>query len=208
VKRPDPKLEERARQDVEQIERDLAEFSPRLASREYNLTPAKRGERQCGGCTMCCKLLAVVELEKPAGKWCQHCSKGVGCQVYHVRPETCQQFDCLWLIGAAPDQCRPDKSKCVLSTTGEGQLQVHVDPGTPDAWREGRMGEFIRAALTHPAAEHVLIAIGNRRIALRAPDGEVVKEWYGTTGLEAEQVLLPARERPAEPFILPGNTSP
>jgi hypothetical protein len=129
----------------------------------------------------------------------------VGCKVYHVRPQTCQDFSCLWLLGTAPDQCRPDRSKCVLTTTAEGQLQVWVDPGTPDAWREGRLGEFIRAALTHPACEHILILIGRKRMALRAPDGVVIKEWYGELENQQEQVLLQGRERPAESPII---TSP
>jgi hypothetical protein len=38
--------------------------------------------RSCGSCTLCCKLMPVLlddGEDKPAGEWCKHCTKGVGC---------------------------------------------------------------------------------------------------------------------------------
>ena len=45
--------------------------------------------RQCGDCSMCCKVLPITrttELQKPAGAWCKHCrpSKG-GCGIYETQ---------------------------------------------------------------------------------------------------------------------------
>jgi len=40
--------------------------------------------RQCGGCTLCCKLLPVPPLEKLAGQRCQHQRHGKGCAVYET----------------------------------------------------------------------------------------------------------------------------
>jgi hypothetical protein len=34
------------------------------------------GGRACGTCTLCCKVVAVPELEKAAGEWCKHCRPG------------------------------------------------------------------------------------------------------------------------------------
>jgi uncharacterized protein len=44
----------------------------------------------CDSCALCCKLLAIPEIEKPAGQWCKHCTKTRGCDVYETRPEPCR----------------------------------------------------------------------------------------------------------------------
>jgi hypothetical protein len=44
-------------------------------------------ERSCGDCTLCCKVMAVEALGKPAGSWCSHCKPGRGCLIYETRPE-------------------------------------------------------------------------------------------------------------------------
>ena len=38
--------------------------------------------RHCGGCTLCCKLIPVEELNKPAGARCKHVRTGKGCSIY------------------------------------------------------------------------------------------------------------------------------
>lgn len=52
--------------------------------------------RKCGTCTLCCKLLGVKELNKPAGKYCEFAKFGCGCQKYDIRPQECRTFECLW----------------------------------------------------------------------------------------------------------------
>ena len=95
----------------------------------------------CGTCTMCCKLLGITELKKPKNKLCEHCSIGVGCKIYHERPESCRAFKCIWLqtqiLGrdAFPLSMRPDKSKVVLHLTpDEKNVVAKVDPNYPLAW--------------------------------------------------------------------------
>jgi Fe-S-cluster containining protein len=51
--------------------------------------------RACGDCTLCCKFMAIEELEKRAGAWCVHCEPGTGCRIYAQRPGECRTFDCL-----------------------------------------------------------------------------------------------------------------
>src|SRR4051812_20258098 len=70
-------------------------------------------KRICGGCTACCKTHGIVELQKPAGIWCQHCMIGHGCAIYKERPGTCQVYRCGWLDGLGNDEHRPDKMKVV-----------------------------------------------------------------------------------------------
>ena len=70
--------------------------------------------RACGSCTACCKALEVVELIKPPGKWCPHCSIGKGCKIYADRPSSCREFRCEWLKGLGEEQDRPDRTKVIL----------------------------------------------------------------------------------------------
>ena len=73
-------------------------------------------ERGCDGCTMCCKVVAIPELDKPCGTWCKTCDIGAGCREYAVRPPICQSFRCMWLADpdGIPEDFRPDKVKAVI----------------------------------------------------------------------------------------------
>lgn len=92
--------------------------------------------RTCGSCTLCCKLLEVHEIEKPANEWCTQCSTKAGCAIYGSRPHACIDFECLWLRGLGPDELRPDRSKVVMNASKDHKsIVLHVDPSRPDAWR-------------------------------------------------------------------------
>src|SRR5262245_44459275 len=83
--------------------------------------------RACDGCTMCCKLMSIKELQKPAQSWCEHCDIGVGCRIYEQRPGDCRKFLCGWLgderVG---DEWRPSRTKMVIKFEGR-KLIVLVD---------------------------------------------------------------------------------
>ena len=64
-----------------------------------------RSTRECGSCTACCAVMAVTELDKPAGFRC-HLLAAEGCADYHARPESCREYDCLWLTEAVPNNRR------------------------------------------------------------------------------------------------------
>src|SRR3984957_9612956 len=93
--------------------------------------------RQCGGCTMCCKDHPIEALDKPMNVWCPHCAPGRGCKIYESRPAECRTFSCGWLIDTTiPEDWKPDRSKLVIVPEPETRnTLVHVDAGTPDAWR-------------------------------------------------------------------------
>ncbi len=70
--------------------------------------------RECGECNACCKTHAVVELNKPDGKWCTHAAPGKGCAIYGSHPKSCKEFSCAWLMGLGDESERPDKTKFVI----------------------------------------------------------------------------------------------
>lgn len=129
-------------------------------------------DRRCGDCTLCCKIMAIEELDKPAGKWCHHCHPG-RCHVYDNRPAECRQFNCLWLVDVRfGPHWQPSKSKLVLTTSEDG-IEVRCDPAFPDAWRKEPFHREIRALAASGEANDVtvLVMIG-RRMILLASDRE------------------------------------
>jgi hypothetical protein len=120
--------------------------------------------KECGGCTMCCKVLTVRELAKPAGKWCAHCKPGQGCGIYAERPQECRRFLCQWTLQSdLGPEWRPDRSKLVLMYDGASRrVLVKCDPGSPQSWRK----EPYRAALERlagqagPQGGEVIVLVG------------------------------------------------
>jgi len=103
----------------------------------------------CDGCTACCKVMKVRELDKPANTWCRHCTIGAGCGIYATRPESCRVYECVWLQSQRggrplPLELRPDTSRVVMGVTNQGDdLVLYVSPDRPDAWKHGGTGKFV-----------------------------------------------------------------
>ena len=148
--------------------------------------------RTCGDCALCCKVMAIEELAKPAGQWCRHCKPGRGCQIHDSRPDECRDFNCLWLIDERfGPHWRPNKSKLVLTASEDG-IEVRCDPGFPEAWRKEPYHSQIRrwAASGEARDVTVLIVINERMILLTAeqefdlgivrPNQRIVREIEGT----------------------------
>ena len=119
----------------------------------------------CGDCTMCCKLVGVQELDKPRDTWCEHCEIGKGCSIYEDRPQSCDDFECLWLQSQSKsdpmgEHLRPDRCKVVLGATTKGNVQAFVDPGRADAYKTGAMGRLLGAMA---AVAPVFVTIGDQR---------------------------------------------
>ncbi len=116
--------------------------------------------RACGECTMCCKLMGVPELKKPAARWCASCDKGVGCRVYDERPPSCRNFECFWLMDEAfPDDFRPDRIGALAAfNDAPDSVVLHVDPARPKAMRSPEVKAFIDALLK--AYARVFVVVG------------------------------------------------
>ncbi|MCA0399708.1 MAG: hypothetical protein LCH38_02700 [Proteobacteria bacterium] len=132
--------------------------------------------RECGTCTLCCKLFPVPELEKPAGRWCRHIAQGRGCGIHETRPEICRAFFCQWVYNAdLGPEWKPEVSRFVLSIyPGSNSLVVTADPGAPAAWRAEpylrNLRRWAEAALAQ--GDQVLVMHGARATAI-LPDREV-----------------------------------
>ena len=143
----------------------------------------------CGTCTACCKVFAIADLDKPAGKWCGHCFVGQGCSIYQDRPTVCVEFKCLWLESQSradahehlPLAMRPDKSKCVISpSTNPNVMSVITANGSPDAWRRTDIRRLLIGLVKHgmsvvigPAAstrKTMLDMNGERVVTMTPPD--------------------------------------
>jgi hypothetical protein len=90
---------------------------------------------ECGTCTLCCKLVEVEDLQKPAGRWCGFCSSGQiypahkGCQIHDQpqQPAACKRFRCLWLAGDWPVDLRPDRSGVVFLGGPDKLIQARYE---------------------------------------------------------------------------------
>ncbi|HEY4942194.1 MAG TPA: hypothetical protein VII56_12275 [Rhizomicrobium sp.] len=124
----------------------------------------------CGECTMCCKVMAVDELAKPAGRWCGHCDIAKGCKIYESRPGECRTFDCVWRFDAAlGPEWRPDTAHFVMAyEIGGKRLTLRVDPQRPDAWKQppyyARLKQMARQAM--PRGQYVMVASLGRAIVI------------------------------------------
>jgi len=150
------------------------------------------GGRECGECTLCCKVMAIEELAKPVSSWCPHCKPGRGCLIYADRPAECRTYNCLWLIDERfGPHWKPSKSKLVLTTSQDG-IEIRCDPGFPDAWRKAPFRSEIQALATSGEVYDVavIVIIGERMILVASdrefdlgivqPDERIVRELKGT----------------------------
>ena len=77
--------------------------------------------RDCGSCTLCCKVLEATALQKPAGIWCKHCLPGKGCGIYETRFPICRTYFCGWhTLAMLGEDWRPDRSGIIVSPRKEG----------------------------------------------------------------------------------------
>jgi hypothetical protein len=118
-------------------------------------------ERTCDGCTLCCKLVASPELDKPCGTWCALCEIGVGCREYAARPPSCRNFRCMWLADpdGVPEGFRPDKVKAVIVMSNDEVTPAIFCDRTPT-------GAFRRWLEMHSYARRILL-MNSRGVATK-----------------------------------------
>ena len=139
--------------------------------------------RECGTCTLCCKLIAVTELHKPRSTMCVHCIPEGGCGIHETRPHSCRGYFCNWLLldGLGPEW-KPEQCKFVLQSVGYSDgtqcLAVNVDPDFPDCWRVSPFYERIKRWAVKAADQvsggihYVIVLIDQQKIVI-LPDREI-----------------------------------
>lgn len=137
--------------------------------------------RDCGDCSLCCKVFFVGEFEKKAGDWCRHCSPGRGCGIHSTRPAICRDFFCFWISHPElPNFLKPNRSKVILTGSrrelpnglAEQSLLVHCDADDPSAWRREPTYSFLKRQTRSPDGrpQSVIIWAG-KRVWMLTPQG-------------------------------------
>ncbi|MDP3740603.1 MAG: hypothetical protein Q8R02_24665 [Hyphomonadaceae bacterium] len=124
--------------------------------------------RTCEGCTLCCKVLRIDELAKPANQMCIHATAG-GCAIHGSHPETCRVFFCLWIDDRSfGPEWKPDRSHFVMSRSASGKgLFLNVDIDTPDAWKaEPYYSALKRLASGARVGNYIAVSVGARCFAV------------------------------------------
>jgi hypothetical protein len=156
--------------------------------------------RGCNGCTLCCKVLRVAELDKPKGEYCRHCAAGAGCTIYETRFDVCRAFHCGYLttpeIG---EHWHPAVSHMiVVPELGGERISVNVDTDWPEIWREPRYHDDLRQWARWGAAAMVgVVVVVGQDATVILPDHDVA---LGPVG-EDEQVVLCQTSGPAGTWL-------
>jgi hypothetical protein len=142
--------------------------------------------RQCGDCSLCCKVIAVTELNKHAGEWCKHVKPNKqGCTVYDMRPESCQGFQCGWLLGWIPDEYSPRKARVVfMGDDDERVLTVFEDPKGPSPTDEPKLKKVLSEMLLKGSV--LVIVRGEQRRVVG--DADIIRDVLTKRGATNELI--------------------
>lgn len=101
--------------------------------------------KTCGSCGVCCNILRIDELKKPARQDCTYLrvvkpKSPNKCQNYANRPVACSEFKCLWLSNDFDKRFRPDRSGIMMVAYNLGPpvgtcVQIlETEKGAYDRW--------------------------------------------------------------------------
>ena len=124
--------------------------------------------KKCGGCTLCCEIVPVKEIEVRSFQGCPHRTTfahacGAGCGIYARRPGSCRTWDCGWLLSPElGEDTRPDRVGFVVdqwkdlvrvNEVDTAAAQIWVAPGHEEDWRTSvHAASVIRALLDQVGA--------------------------------------------------------
>ena len=131
-------------------------------------------QRQCGDCSLCCKVLGIPELEKPKDSWCPNFAPGIGCRIYADRPPSCRNFNCRWLTDPTMGpEWKPSLCKMVVDSR-PSLFVVHVDPAATRPWSAEPYISVLKRLSAQGLTKGVIVmAIERRRTIVILPDCEV-----------------------------------
>lgn len=162
---------------------------------EYTMTndPDRMPSRRCGRCSLCCKLVPVPSLGKPAFQRCQYIrtsDKGC-CSIYGQHPHDCKGWTCMWTVNSMMRLPRPDRAHYVIDVLpdqvrayqlGEEMdvqvLQIWVDPAFPDSHRDPALRAWLAAhAERTQMAAIVRCGQGDVGLVLIPPSMSETRRW-------------------------------
>jgi Fe-S-cluster containining protein len=84
----------------------------------------------CDGCTLCCELFEVKEMDSPAFEMCKRCD-GKGCTIHPTRPQVCRDFECVYTrMEGSNIKTRPDKIGVVFEKPTDEMFHGTIRPNT------------------------------------------------------------------------------
>lgn len=87
---------------------------------------------ECGGCTLCCKMINVSWMDSPAGEYCKHCFPDMGCQIFDTVDQRCKEYACAYAQQEkASIKFRPDKCHVIFERVSPDMFTGLVDPDFP-----------------------------------------------------------------------------
>jgi len=103
---------------------------------------------ECEECTLCCELLPIDALEKPANEMCKHCN--LGCTIQDTKPEECRLFDCAYRQAKkAHLDMRPDNSKIIFEKISDRIFFGTQDPRFPVTnFAKGQIESFAKQGVS------------------------------------------------------------
>lgn len=145
-------------------------------------------QRHCSNCGLCCRLVPVEEIKKPAGKKCQYSRHGQGCIIYTRRPMSCQAWSCRWLVNDdTADIPRPDHGHYVIDTMPDVLIidekvipciQVWCDPAHRDAHRDPALRRYIERRAQQDDMLTIVRFNAWEGLVLFAPSTNPDNKWY------------------------------
>jgi Fe-S-cluster containining protein len=149
------------------------------AKAEAKRLPVVNNIRHCDGCTVCCSVFGVEEINKQPWEKCSNL-KDTGCSIYSTRPQHCRGFYCLWQHGTGTSADRPDKLGVVFAPTNgptdfTGEVEVQAYEVIPMAFNKPEVVKIARdfEAKGKLVIGHVHGTIGVFRFV--GPPGKVLK---------------------------------
>jgi hypothetical protein len=159
--------------------------------------------RECGDCQLCCKLLGVPEIGKPAHQRCKNQRFGKGCALYHTpfKPISCSTWNCRWLVNDdTADLSRPDRSHYVIDInpdyvidinpdgkkTKVPMVQIWLDSQHPNAHRDPALRAYLWRRGDEGIAGMIHLDL-ERAIVLYPPQMSFDNQWREVTGLREAQ---------------------
>lgn len=130
--------------------------------------------RTCDGCTLCCVLLEVEEIEKKAETRCER-QTDKRCFQYERRPDACRAYECLWRQGAGPDWASPLRTGIVFDL-GSPESRFERDVRTKAILARARDPRFFDVywgsrAIDHWSKKRVVIRISGSYRRASGPPG-------------------------------------